>query len=304
MPFLKKARSFLRNLFSPAVSNGDLEQEIHTHLEMLIEENLRAGMKPEEAKRAAWIELGGTEQVKEQVREVQMGYWLQSVASDCRYGIRQLRKNPGVCRGCSHYTGAGHRRQRRRFCGVERDDSSPAECAPGREPLLRFIASATILRRNRILTISICAIAIAALRIWRRITFCRQGWTQAKIHPRVWLFAVSGNYFDVLGIQPYLGRFFHGSDEHGPNSAPYIVLSVTRIWHSHFQDDRGVVGRVVQVNKHPFTIIGVAPPEFHGTLLFFSSRFLFADGEPGTNRRDKYPERARKPLDLYDAWDI
>jgi hypothetical protein len=83
---------------------------------------------------------------------------------------------------------------------------------------------------------------------------------------------VSGNYFDALGIQPYLGRFFHGSDEHGPNSAPYIVLSYA-YWHARFQDDRGVVGRTVQLNKHPFTILGVAPPEFRGTLLFYSPDF-------------------------------
>jgi hypothetical protein len=82
-----------------------------------------------------------------------------------------------------------------------------------------------------------------------------------------WILEVTGNYFDVLGIQPYLGHFFHGSDEHGPNSAPYIVLTYA-YWHSHFQDDRGVVGRVVQLNKHPFTIVGVAPPEFRGTIMF------------------------------------
>jgi predicted permease len=89
----------------------------------------------------------------------------------------------------------------------------------------------------------------------------------------VWLYEVSGNYFDALGIQPYLGRFFHNSDEHGPNSAPYIVLSWA-YWHSHFQDDRGVVGRTVQLSKHPFTILGVAPPQFHGTLLFYSPDFF------------------------------
>jgi predicted permease len=82
-----------------------------------------------------------------------------------------------------------------------------------------------------------------------------------------WTMEVTGNYFDVLGIQPYLGRFFHGSDERGPNSAPYIVLSHA-YWHARFQDDRGVVGRVVQLNKHPFTILGVAPPEFRGTISF------------------------------------
>src|SRR5437016_6074852 len=86
---------------------------------------------------------------------------------------------------------------------------------------------------------------------------------------RVWLFEVSGNYFDALGIQPYLGRLLHASDEHGPNSAPYTVLTYA-YWHRHFQDDRGVVGRVVQVNKHPFTVIGVAPPGFAGTALLFT----------------------------------
>src|SRR5271163_3827549 len=59
-----------------------------------------------------------------------------------------------------------------------------------------------------------------------------------------WFYEASGNYFDALHIQPYLGRFFHSSDEHGPNSAPYVVLSWA-YWHTHFQDDRGVVGRTV-----------------------------------------------------------
>ena len=84
-----------------------------------------------------------------------------------------------------------------------------------------------------------------------------------------WVYETSGNYFDTLGMQPYLGRVLHGSDEHGENSAPYIVLSHA-FWHNHFQDDPGVVGRTVQLNKHPYTIVGVAPPEFRGTILFFS----------------------------------
>jgi predicted permease len=85
----------------------------------------------------------------------------------------------------------------------------------------------------------------------------------------MWPYAASGNYFDGLGIQPYLGRFFHAADEHGNNSAPFVVLGYA-YWHSQFHDDRGAVGRVVQINKHPFTIIGVAPPDFRGTELFFA----------------------------------
>jgi predicted permease len=86
---------------------------------------------------------------------------------------------------------------------------------------------------------------------------------------------------------------FHGSDEHGANSAPYIVLAHA-YWHSHFHDDPGVVGRVVQVNKNPFTVVGVAPPEFHGTLVFFSPDFFVpmvnqeqVKGENDLNERGK-----------------
>ena len=89
----------------------------------------------------------------------------------------------------------------------------------------------------------------------------------------IWGMESSSNYFDALRIQPYLGRFFNRSDEHGPNSAPYIVLSYA-YWHSHFHDDRSVVGRTVQLNKHPFTILGVAPPEFRGTVVFVSPNFF------------------------------
>ena len=84
-----------------------------------------------------------------------------------------------------------------------------------------------------------------------------------------WPYLASGNYFDTLGVQPYLGRFFHASDEKGENSAPYVVLSYA-YWHSHFHDDTGVVGRTIAINKHPFSVIGVAPSGFRGTELFFA----------------------------------
>jgi hypothetical protein len=85
----------------------------------------------------------------------------------------------------------------------------------------------------------------------------------------VWLEETSGNYFDALGLKPYLGQFFHAADEHGTGSAPDIVLTYD-FWHTHFHDDRGVVGRVVTLNRHPFTILGVAPRDFNGALLFFN----------------------------------
>jgi predicted permease len=84
-----------------------------------------------------------------------------------------------------------------------------------------------------------------------------------------WPYLASGNYFDALGIQPYLGRFYHAADEKGMNSAPYVVLSYA-YWHGQFHDDAGVVGRTIKINKHLFTTIGVAPQSFRGTELFFA----------------------------------
>jgi predicted permease len=86
-------------------------------------------------------------------------------------------------------------------------------------------------------------------------------------------FATTGNYFTALQLQPYLGRFYTAADEHGSGSAPYVVLSFA-YWHARFQDDRNIIGRILRVNKHPFTVIGVAPPGFGGTLMFVSPDFF------------------------------
>jgi DNA replication initiation complex subunit (GINS family) len=91
MSLLAKLRSFLRNLFSSQSVDADLDREVHSHLSMLIDENTRAGMPPDEAQRAAHKELGGIEQVKEQVREKRIGNWLHSAFSDCHYGVRTAR---------------------------------------------------------------------------------------------------------------------------------------------------------------------------------------------------------------------
>ena len=109
----------------------------------------------------------------------------------------------------------------------------------------------------------------------------------------VWPYLISGNYFDALGIQPYLGRFIHRSDERGKNSVPFIVLSYD-YWRTHFNSDRGVVGRAVEINKHPFTIVGVAPPGFRGTELFFAADMWMplvgsaAGGRMGSHRESRH----------------
>ena len=80
-------------------------------------------------------------------------------------------------------------------------------------------------------------------------------------------YSVTGNYFEMLGVQPELGRLIQPSDEHGPNSAPYIVLSDS-LWRSAFNADPRVIGTTVRLNKDSFTVVGVAPARFHGTEQF------------------------------------
>ncbi len=80
-------------------------------------------------------------------------------------------------------------------------------------------------------------------------------------------YAVTGNYFEMLGVQPQVGRFIQATDEHGPNSAPYVVLS-DQLWRSAFSADPGVIGTTVRLNKDSFTVVGVAPARFHGTEHF------------------------------------
>jgi predicted permease len=80
-------------------------------------------------------------------------------------------------------------------------------------------------------------------------------------------YSVTGNYFDLLGVQPQLGRLIQAADERGPNSAPYMVLSDS-LWRTAFNADPSVVGTTVRLGKDPFTVVGVAPARFHGTERF------------------------------------
>ena len=78
---------------------------------------------------------------------------------------------------------------------------------------------------------------------------------------------VTSNYFDLLGVQPQAGRLFHLEDKLRPKPTPYIVLS-DQLWQSRFHRALDVVGSTVEIDKRTFTVIGIAPPRFHGTEKF------------------------------------
>jgi predicted permease len=79
----------------------------------------------------------------------------------------------------------------------------------------------------------------------------------------VWFELVSGNYFDVLGVKPVLGRAF-AREEYGDRAKAFTAVISYRLWKNHFHADKSVLGRTVRINRFPVTIVGVAPPEFAG----------------------------------------
>src|SRR5689334_20766689 len=95
MPLLPRLLSLWRNLLHKDRVEEELAEEVNAYLEMLIAAKVKNGLPPEEARREALIELGGVEQVKEQVREVKMGQTLETVWQDLRYGARMLLKQLG-----------------------------------------------------------------------------------------------------------------------------------------------------------------------------------------------------------------
>jgi predicted permease len=85
---------------------------------------------------------------------------------------------------------------------------------------------------------------------------------------RTWGYLATGNYFDVLGLKPVVGRFFHQEDDRHVGEAPYAVLSY-ECWQGRFGSNPAIIGRTVRLNRTPFTVIGVAPKGFRGTEVFF-----------------------------------
>src|SRR6202161_4711673 len=95
MPMLSRMTNFWRNIFAKVKTDRDLDEEVRSYSDLLAQEKIHGGMNPEEARRAAKLQLGGIEQVKEELRQARTGAWLDSVFQDFHYAARTLRKNPG-----------------------------------------------------------------------------------------------------------------------------------------------------------------------------------------------------------------
>jgi predicted permease len=261
----------LRSLFHRQRVEQDLDEELQYHLDQKIQENISQGLTPEESRYAALRAMDSLAQRQEECRDARGVNGIENTVRDIRYSLRVLRKSPGftfvavltlaLAIGANAVVFGILNALILRPVNIPRAESFYGVQQPSGWPYQSYPDYVDLRDRNR---------SFEGLAAWN---IADAGLDAGTNPAHVWIYEVSGNYFDVLGIQPYLGRFIHSSDEHGPNSAPYIVLTHA-YWHSHFQDDRGVIGRVVKLNKHPFTIVGVAPPGFYGTLLFLYPDFF------------------------------
>jgi predicted permease len=272
MRLLDSLRIRITAIFQRSEMNADMDEELRSHIELRADDLVRSGLVRAEAERRARIDFGGREKYKEEIHQALGGNFIGGVAQDVRFSLRVLRKSPGfliaavltlaLAIGANAVVFGLMDALILRPLNVPQSESLYGTNY-GDNPAWQSYPNYLDLRdRNRSFD------DLAAFNMVLGV-----GLDTGKDPTVANAFATTGNYFDVLRIQPYLGRFFHASDEHGPNSAPYIVLTYA-YWHSRFQDDRGVVGRTVRVNQHPFTIIGVAPPGFVGTLLFVSPDFF------------------------------
>jgi predicted permease len=260
--------SWITNIFRRGKLYDDLSEEIRLHIEERAEQLMREGMSRREAEQQARRAFGNRTLLEERSREVWHWPTLESIIADARFALRTLRKSPGFAAVAVMTLAMGIGANAVVFSLLDALILRPVNVPQGqnlylvergteRAPSNSYPDYLDLRDRNRSFD------GLVATEI------DKAGLDVNGATSPVWLYAASGNYFDVIGIQPYLGRFFHGFDEHGPNSAPYIVLSYG-YWQSHFQSNPGVVNRVVQLNKFDYTILGVAPPAFRGTELFFA----------------------------------
>ena len=257
----------IANLFRRSRVDREIDAELQAHLDLRIDDNKAAGMSPQEARRDALLRFGNPIATKERVAAADASLGLDDIARDVRYALRQLRRSPGFALTAILTLALGIGANVVVFGVLNALILRPLNL-PGADHLYE-VAQRQLRDDNQsypdYLDYRARNTAFSDMAAYR---LGMAGLGIAGSAHSAWDYEVSGNYFDMLGVQPVLGRFFHQSDEHGPNSAPYIVLS-DALWRTRFNSDPHVIGAKVDLNKHPFTIIGVAPKSFNGTELFF-----------------------------------
>lgn len=248
----------LGGLFDKERRDRELAEELETHLQMQVEENLRSGMSPEEARRRAIIKLGGVESAKEEYRERRGVPAVESLLRDLRYALRTLRRNPGFTAVAVLTLALGIGATTAIFSVVYATLFEPLPY-PKPEQLV-MVWSSVNQKRNSVSTGDYVewkrrGTSFQYLEAWGGATFNvatdeRPEQVQAAL--------MTPGFFRMTGTPMYLGRDF--MPEEGEPGRDRVVVMTHRLWSKYFGGDRGIIGRQIRMNGEPYTVVGVTPP--------------------------------------------
>ena len=270
MRWFERFRMLLRFVLHPRRADTDLGEELQDHLNREIENNIRLGMSPEEARHAGQRLVGSIALFEEECRDQRSTAFFENLARDLRYAAQMIRRTPlfsavailtlALSIGVNTFIFTFVENILLRSLPVS-DPERLVSLNWGGAPNMSYPNYVAFREQNSAFS------ELAASRV---------NIVNLSLRPRenflVWGYEATGNYFQMLGIKPQLGRFFTPADDSAPGAHPLVVIS-NRYWHSHFGADRNVLGRVVKLNGYPFTIIGVGPPNFTGTELILACDF-------------------------------
>ena len=258
---LARLRNLWRTLRGRRQWEADLRSELHDHLEARAADLARNGLTPEQARRQARLELGSAEHYREEARAASGLRWFDEIRQDLHYAYRALRRTPSFVAVAVISLALGVGANTVVFSVVDSLILRPLPIAKPKEvwflqPNFWTSFSYPNFRDVRDRTTSfegITAYSMTAV-----------GITGEGRADRVWGLLVAGNYFELLGVRPALGRFFTPAEDRDPGGAPFVVLAHST-WQRRFGGDSTLVGRTIPVNGRPYTVLGVAPPGFFGS---------------------------------------
>jgi predicted permease len=264
--WFNKSSSWLRLLLHRREADQALDEEIQSHLDEKTEQYIAKGMTPVMVRRAACIELGGVEQVKEQVRAARTGAWLETFVQDVRFGLRLLRKSPGFTTVAVLVVGLGVGANTAVFSIMNglmlrtlpvRDPGRLVELLhqyPGEPALNGFSWDAYQVLRDGNHVFSDLIVGSVNFFTVRADTLQPQ---------TVFGGIVGGNFFQALGLHAAAGRLIGPEDVHMGYHDPVAVVSWS-FWKSRFDLDPGIIGKKIVAADATVTIIGVAQRGFYG----------------------------------------
>jgi predicted permease len=266
MRYIRAALARIVGFFTGYRGDDDLREELQAHLDMETAENIRRGMPPDAARRQAVLASGGLTSAAESVRDQRGLPWLESLAGDVRYALRALRRSRVFTAVVVITLALGIGANTAMFTLLRgtllrplpnRDDQRLVylrQSAPGAQEH-NVLFSVPELADYRAASKTLSAIAEYS----SSVPFTLVGSDGQPVRIKVGV--VSGNYFDVMGLEPVLGRLTNSGDD-GRAAAPVVVLSY-QYWNEHFGGDAHVVGSTVRLNDKISTVIGVVQPAPH-----------------------------------------